>query len=78
MKYWVDEKSGCKMCEPDCVDEYLFDIWAIACDYDDCYSVEELQNLIDELVAMADKARGCLWEGRLFGVHGSPEEDKDD
>ena len=27
MKSWIDEQTGCKMCEPDCADEWLFDIW---------------------------------------------------
>ena len=39
MKSWIDEQTGCKMCEPDCVDEWLFDIWAIGCDYDGCHSL---------------------------------------
>lgn len=73
MKTWIDEKSGCKMCDPDCVDEWLFDIWAIGCDYDGYHTAEDLKDLIDELVAMANKARDCLWDGKLFGIHGQPE-----
>ena len=72
MKSWIDEQTGCKMCEPDCVDEWLFDIWAIGCDYDGCYSVEDLKNLVSELVEMANQARDCLWDGKLFGIHGKP------
>ena len=34
MKSWIDEQTGCKMCEPDCVDEWLFDIYDIGYDYD--------------------------------------------
>lgn len=36
MRTWTDETTGCKMCEPNCADEWLFffDIWAIGCDYD--------------------------------------------
>lgn len=75
MKIWID-KNGTKWSEPDCVDEYLFDIWAIGCDYDGCTTVEDLKKVINELVELADKARGCLWEGKLFGAHGSPEEDR--
>lgn len=66
MKYWIDEKSGCKMCEPDCVDEWLFDIWAIGCDYDGYNDVKNLKELIDELVEMSQKARDCLHDGKLF------------
>ena len=59
------------MCEPNCVDEWLFDIWAIGVDYDGCHTVEELKRLIDELVDMSNKARDCLWNNKLFGIHGS-------
>jgi len=34
MRRWDDEERDMKMCEPDCVDEWLFDIWEIGCDYD--------------------------------------------
>ncbi len=81
MKCWIDKQTNCKMCSPDCVDEWLFDIWAIGCDYDGCRSVEDLKNLVAELVEMANQARDCLWEGKLFGVHGAPvrkdEEEKE-
>lgn len=66
MKYWIDEKSGCKMCEPHCVDEWLFNIWAIGCDYDGYNDVKNLKELIDELVEMSQKARDCLHDGKLF------------
>lgn len=72
MRFWIDEETGMKLCEPDCVDEWLFDIWAIGYDYDGCYTAEELKKLIDELVDMANKARECLWENKLFGIHGFP------
>ena len=74
MKYWIDNDTKCQMCEPDCVDEWLFDIWAIGVDYDGCHTVEELKKLIDELVDMSNKARDCLWNNKLFGIHGSPDE----
>ena len=74
MKFWVDPETGTKMCKADCVDEWLFDIWAIGCDYDGCHSVEELKGLVDELVDMANKARECLWSGELFGVYGNPDD----
>lgn len=60
------------MCEPDCVDEWLFDIWAIGYDYDGCHSADDLKKVIDNLVEMANNARDCLWDGKLFGVHGGP------
>lgn len=71
MRIWTDER-GTKWSEPDCVDEWLFDIWAIGYDYDGCQSAEDLKSLISELVEMASKARSCLWAGKLFGVHGDP------
>lgn len=76
MKHWIDEKTCCKICEPDCVDECLFDIWAIGYDYDGCHSVNDLKKLIDELVGMTNNARECLWDGKLFGIYGRPEEEK--
>lgn len=74
MRFWYDEKTGQKMCDPDCVDEWLFDIWAIGYDYDGCHSAEDLKKLIDELVEMSQKARECLWENKLFGAYGSPDD----
>ena len=76
MRYWTDEETGTKMCEPDCVDEWLWDIWAIGVDYDGCHNVEDLKKLIDELVDMANKARECLWTNKLFGIHGSPADEE--
>jgi hypothetical protein len=76
MRYWTDEETGTKMCGPDCVDEWLFDIWAIGVDYDGCHNVEDLKKLVDELVDMANKARECLWTNKLFGVHGSPVDEE--
>ena len=78
MKTWTDEKTGIKWCEPDCVDEYLYDIWAIGVDYDGCQSEESLKKLIDELVNMAKKARECLWQNKLFGDYGSPKSEHSD
>ena len=66
MNHWIDEQTGCKMCEPDCADEWLFDIWAIGCDYDGYNDVKNLKELIDELVEMSHKARDCLYDGKLF------------
>lgn len=76
MKRWYDEEHDINMCEPDCVDEWLFFIWAIGCDYDGCHNVEDLKKLVDELVDMANKARECLWTNKLFGIHGSPTDDE--
>ena len=72
MKSWIDEQIGCKMSEPDCADEWLFDIWAIGCNYDGASTVEDLKFFVKELVYYSQKARDCLWEGKLFGVHGAP------
>ena len=60
MRIWIDEQTGYKMCEPNCADEWLFDIWAIGCDYDGENTVEGLKSLIDNLVEMSQKARECL------------------
>ena len=75
MRYWYDEERDMKMCEADCVDEWLWDIWAIGCDYDGCNTVEELKKLVDELVDMSQKARECLWNNQLFGNFGSPDDE---
>ena len=62
------------MCEPDCVDEWLSDIYNIDYDYDGYRDAKNLMELINELLEMVCKARNCLWQGKLFGVYGSPEE----
>ena len=53
MRTWTDETTGCKMCEPDCADEWLFDIWAIGCDY---MSQKARDCLHDGKLFPADKA----------------------
>ena len=72
MKTWIDEQTGCKMCEADCVDEWLSDIYNIGYDYDGYRDAKNLMELINELLEMVCKARDCLWQGRLFGVYGAP------
>lgn len=74
MKSWIDEQTGCKMNEADCVDEWLSDIYNIGYDYDGYRDAKNLMELIDELLEMVCKARNCLWQGKLFGIYGSPEE----
>lgn len=71
MRTWTDER-GAKWSEPDCVDEWLFDIWAVGHDYDGASTVEDFKFLVKELVYWSQKARDCLWDGKLFGVHGGP------
>lgn len=66
MKYWIDEQTGCKMCEPNCVDEWLQFIWDIGCDYDGYHDANNLKQLIDELVDASIQARECLHKGELF------------
>lgn len=66
MKYWIDEQTGCKMCEPNCVDEWLQFIWDIGCDYDGYSDANNLKQLIDELVDASIQARECLYKGELF------------
>ena len=78
MKIWTDEKTGVKWYKPDCVDEYLHDIWALGVDYDGAQNEEDLKKLIDELVDAAEKARECLWKNKLFGMYGSPKSEHSD
>lgn len=67
MKYTFDEQTGVTYSNPSCVDECLFDIWAIGCDYQDgCYRVEDLKKLVDTLVELAQQARAFLHDGKLF------------
>lgn len=66
MNHWYDKKTGCIFCEPSCADEWLWHLWAIGCDYDGCHSAEDLKKLIDELVEMAQKARQCIYDGKIF------------
>ena len=66
MKRWYDEELGVNMCEPDCVSECLFHIWAIGCDYDGYETVDGLKSLVDELVELANKARMFLDEGKYY------------
>lgn len=66
MRYWIDDKTGIKMCEPNCADEWCYLIWAIGTDYDGCETVEQLKKLVDELVDMSQKARNCMDEGYIF------------
>ena len=73
MKYYYDEEFGANVCEPDCADEWLFNIWAIGCDYDGCTTVDELKDLVDEIIIMSQHARNCLCDGKLFGIHGFPK-----
>lgn len=66
MKYWYDKEFKGVICEPNCTDEWLELIWEVALDYDGCSTVESLQGLVDELVEMSQKARTCLYDGKLF------------
>lgn len=75
MKQWKDEQDN-TFWEPDCADEWLEMLWAIGVDYDGAEKAESLKALIDELVEMAKKARECLWDGKLFGEFGSPDDKK--
>jgi hypothetical protein len=66
MKFWYDKEFKGIICEPNSADEWLEYLWAIGCDYDGCNSAEDLKKLIDELVKMAQNARKCLLEGKIF------------
>ena len=66
MKHWYDKEFDCVVCEPNSADEWLYMLWAVGLDYDGCNTVKSLQELVDELIDMALKARECLHEGKLF------------
>lgn len=66
MRYFIDEKTGWEVCEPDCCDEWPDWIWMLGVDYDGFCTVDGLKGLVDELVEMASKARECLHNGQLF------------
>lgn len=66
MKHWYDKQFKGVVCEPDCTEEWLELIWAIGFDYDGCRSEESLKRLIDELIEMVQKARRCLYDGKVF------------
>lgn len=61
MKFWTNE-NGIPTCEPDCADEWLFDILVVGCDYDGENSVEGLKKCIDYLVEIPKK------QGSVFGT----------
>ena len=62
MKTWTDE-FGTIFAEPDCADEWLELIYDMGIGYDGMHTVKGLQELIDEMMEMAKKARACLREG---------------
>lgn len=66
MNHWYDKEFKGIVCEPNCTEEWLELIWAIGVDYDGCYTAESLKSLIDELMEMIQKARRCLYDGKVF------------
>ena len=74
MKFYKDEKTGRAYFDPDCADEWLMMIWMVGCDYSGMSRAEDLKRLIDELVDMAQKARDCLHDGKLFPDKDAEEE----
>ena len=62
--------NGHRCCEETSVFECLFMIWAIGCDYDGEETVDGLKKLVDELVAIAQKAGGFLEEGLVVPAKG--------
>ncbi|MCQ2077628.1 MAG: hypothetical protein MJZ20_11510 [Bacteroidaceae bacterium] len=66
MRTFKDE-NGDIWCEPNSVDEWVYNIWALGFDYDGMdTSVESMRELVDELVECAQKARELLYDGKLF------------
>lgn len=66
MRTWIDPQTGCKMCEPNCADEWLQFIWEVGYGYDGYMKASDLRDLIDELISMSQKARDCLRQGLIF------------
>ena len=66
MKHWYDKEFKGLICEPDCTEEWLELMWAIGVDYDGCHTAESLKGLIDELMEMTQKAKECLYDGKVF------------
>lgn len=65
MKTWIENDTT--LCEPNSVDEWLWNIFAIGFGYDGMdTSIESMCELVDELVECAQKARALLYDGRLF------------
>lgn len=66
MAIWEENEDG-KFVTSNSVDEFLWNIWAIGCDYDGMdTSVQSMIELVDELVEYAQAARDLLYEGKLF------------
>ncbi len=64
MKYW--KQNGFTVSEPNCADEWMELIWQVGVDYDGYNTTDGLRSLVDELVAMSQKARDCLREGKIY------------
>lgn len=60
--------------EPNRVDEWLVRILNTGVRYTEGSSADELKDMIDDILIMVQDARNCLWDGKLFGIYGSPEE----
>ena len=65
MRTWTDPQTGCKMCEPNCAEEWLQHIQELAIGYDGCSKAEDLKDLIDEMVQSARNAQRCLSANHL-------------
>ena len=66
MRYWYNKEFKGIICEPDNTDEWLELIWDVGYNYDGYTTAEGLKSLVDELLDMAQKARECLYEGKIF------------
>ena len=75
---WTDE-NNIKWCDANCVDEFLHLIWAIGVDYDgNKGNLEGMEQLVDELIEMAQKARECLYDGKLWSKNSMAGKRPDD
>ena len=66
MRYWYDKEFKGIVCEPDNTDEWLELIWDVGYNYDGYTTADGLKSLVDELLEMAQKARACLYDGKIF------------
>ena len=62
--------QGQKCAEESSALECLFMIWAIGYDYDGEETVDGLKQVVDELVSLAQKARGFIDEGQIVPAKG--------
>lgn len=66
MNYYYDYEFNGIVSIPDCADEYLELISDIIVGYDNCNTVQEFKELVDEISGLAKKARECISKGEII------------